>query len=87
MSKASEKKKRKQERTKKTLSWTWSMFAGASLKNNFNQWFTEFHTQERVSPNTSASLLTSLVKRFVRVRLLSVILLAITIQFKYKGSI
>ena len=36
MGKASEKKKRKQERTKKTLSWTWSMFAGASLKNNFN---------------------------------------------------
>ncbi|MCH2032950.1 MAG: pentapeptide repeat-containing protein [Tenacibaculum sp.] len=79
MSKASEKKKRKQERTKKTLSWTWSMFAGASLKNNFNQWFTEFHTQERVSPNTSASLLTSLVKRFVRVRLLSVILLLFSI--------
>ncbi|AUC14876.1 hypothetical protein BTO06_06880 [Tenacibaculum sp. SZ-18] len=79
MSKASEKKKRKQERTKKTLSWTWSMFAGASLKNNFNQWFTEFHTQERVSPNTSASLLTSLVRRFVRVRLLSVILLLFSI--------
>lgn len=79
MNKASEKKKRKQERTKKTLSWTWSMFAGASLKNNFNQWFTEFHTQERVSPNTSASLLTSLVKRFVRVRLLSVILLLFSI--------
>ena len=79
MNKASDKKKRKQERTKKTLTWTWSMFAGASLKNSFNQWFTEFHTQERVSPNTSASLLTSLVKRFVRVRLLSVILLLFSI--------
>lgn len=77
--KAAQKKRKKQERTKKTLSWTWSMFAGASLKNNFNQWFTEFHTQENVSPNTSASLLTSLVKRFVRVRLLSVILLLFSI--------
>ncbi|CAL2064227.1 pentapeptide repeat-containing protein [Tenacibaculum sp. 190524A05c] len=73
--KAAQKKRKKQERTKKTLSWTWSMFAGASLKNNFNQWFTEFHSPENVSPNTSANLLTSLVKRFVRVRLLSVILL------------
>ncbi len=75
MTKASEKKKRKQERTKKSLSWTWNMFAGVSLKNSFNQWFTEFHSKEKVSPNTSASLLTSLVKRFVRVRLLSLILL------------
>lgn len=75
MNKSAEKKKKKEERTKKTLSWTWNMFAGASLKNSFNQWFTEFHTKEHVSPNTSASLLTSLVKRFVRVRMFSVILL------------
>ncbi|CAM1343270.1 pentapeptide repeat-containing protein [Tenacibaculum amylolyticum] len=75
MDKASLKQQRKQERTKKTLSWTWKLFTGASLNTNFNKWFTEFHTQERVSPDTSANLLTALVRRFVRVRMLSVILL------------
>lgn len=71
---ANEKAQRKQERTKKTLSWTWKLFTGASLNKNFNNWFTEFHTERKVSPDTSANLLTSLVQRFVRVRLLSVIL-------------
>lgn len=73
------KKNRNQARVKKTFSWTWEMFAGGSLKNNFNKWFTEFHSQETVSPNTSASLLTALVKRFVRVRLLSLVLLLFSI--------
>ncbi|WP_299679340.1 pentapeptide repeat-containing protein [uncultured Tenacibaculum sp.] len=76
---ANQKAQRKQERTKKTLSWTWKLFTGASLNKNFNNWFTEFHTERKVSPDTSANLLTSLVQRFVRVRLLSVILLLFSI--------
>lgn len=75
MDKVDQRKQRKQERTKKTLTWTWKMFTGASLNKNFNQWFTEFHSQDKVSPSTSAGLLTALVKRFVKVRMLSVILL------------
>ncbi|MFD0991908.1 pentapeptide repeat-containing protein [Tenacibaculum geojense] len=69
------KARKKQERTRNTLAWTWKMFTGASLHKNFNQWFTEFHSEKKVSADTSASLLTSLVRRFVRVRLLSLILL------------
>lgn len=77
--KASMKKKRKQERTKSTLTWTWKLFTGASLNKNFNDWFSEFHTKEKVSANTSANLLTALVRRFLRVRLLSVILLLFSV--------
>ncbi len=71
----SDKKKRKQEKTKNTLAWTWKLFSGKSLSDNFNQWFKEYHSNERVSSNTSASLLTAIVRRFVRVRMLSLILL------------
>ncbi len=76
---ANSKARRKQERTKKTLSWTWKLFTGASLNKNFNNWFVEFHSEKKVSPDTSANLLTALVQRFVRVRLLSVILLLFSI--------
>ena len=75
ISQTKSKKKRQQESRRKTLTWTWKMFTGASLNTTFNQWFTEFHSQEKVSPNTSASLLTALVRRFVRVRMLSLVLL------------
>ncbi len=70
-----QKRQKKQEKNKKRLSWTWKMFTGANLSNSFSQWFTEYHTKDKVSPDTSAGLLTALVKRFVRVRLLSLILL------------
>ncbi|TYP99062.1 pentapeptide repeat protein [Tenacibaculum adriaticum] len=73
--KSTERAKRKQEKTKKTLTWTWKMFTGKSLHKSFNNWFTEYHTKEKVSPDTSANLLTALVRRFVRVRALSLILL------------
>lgn len=69
------KEKRKQKSNQKKLAWTWRLFTGESLHKSFNNWFTEYHTKEKVSPDTSANLLTSLVKRFVRVRMLSVILL------------
>lgn len=74
-SKANQKEKRKQEKRKTALAWTWRLFTGESLHKNFNNWFTEFHSDKKVSANTSANLLTSLVQRFVRVRMLSVILL------------
>lgn len=74
-----QKARKKQERTKKRLSWTWKMFTGKSLHQSFNQWFTEFHSDTKVAPDTSASLLTALVRRFVRVRLLSIILLLFSI--------
>lgn len=70
-----QRKQRKTEKTKKTLNWTWKLFTGASLNKSFNQWFSEFHSQKNVSPDTSASLLTALVKRFVRVRMFSLVLL------------
>jgi len=76
---AASKTKRKEERRKKTLSWTWKLFTGANLNKSFNNWFTEFHSQKNVSPDTSASLLTALVKRFVRVRLLSLVLLLFSV--------
>lgn len=66
---------KKREKRKKKLAWTWKLFTGNSLHDSFNSWFTEYHSDKKVSPNTSANLLTSLVKRFVRVRLLSLILL------------
>lgn len=69
------KKQRKQESTKKTLNWTWKLFTGKSLSDNFNQWFKEYHSEVKVSANTSANLLTAIVRRFVRVRMLSLILL------------
>lgn len=72
-------KKHKQKNNQKKLAWTWRLFTGESLHKSFNNWFTEYHTKERVSPDTSANLLTSLVKRFVRVRLLSVILLLFSV--------
>ncbi len=79
MDKANTKEKRKKERKKSTLTWTWKLFTGASLSNSFNKWFSEYHSKETVSPDTSAGLLTALVKRFVRVRLLSLILLLFSI--------
>lgn len=66
---------RKTKRTKTTLAWTWRLFSGESLHKSFNNWFTEFHSDKKVSADTSANLLTSLVRRFVRVRMLSVLLL------------
>ncbi|MDY0779465.1 pentapeptide repeat-containing protein [Tenacibaculum sp. IB213877] len=75
VNKTVEKQSRKKERTKNTLTWTWKMFTGASLNKSFNNWFTEFHSGQKVSPDTSANLLTALVRRFVRVRLLSLVLL------------
>lgn len=77
--KATSKKKRKEERTKNTLTWTWKLFVGNSLNKNFNDWFSEYHSEKKVSPNTSANLLTALVRRFLRVRLLSVILLLFSV--------
>lgn len=71
----SDKQKKKQEKTKKTLAWTWKLFVGQSLNKSFNNWFKEFHSNEKVSADTSATLLTALVRRFVRVRTLSLILL------------
>lgn len=75
MEKAASKEKKKQERTTKTLTWSWKLFTGKSLNKSFNNWFVEFHSQKNVSPDTSANLLTALVRRFLRVRMLSVILL------------
>ena len=75
----SEKQKRKQEKTKKTLSWTWKLFAGKNLNKSFNNWFVEFHADRKVAPDTSANLLTALVTRFVRVRTLSLVLLFFTL--------
>jgi len=72
---ASDKKKRKQEKTKKGLAFTWKLFTGKSLSDNFNQWFKEYHSDTKVSADTSANLLTSIVRRFVRVKTLSLILL------------
>ncbi len=69
------KTERSKKRKKKMLAWTWKLFTGKTLHETFNDWFTEFHSTKRVSANTSANLLTALVQRFVRVRLISVILL------------
>lgn len=69
------KSKRKKEKRRKTLAWTWKLFTGKSLHDNFNQWFSEYHSEKNVTAETSAGLLTSLVQRFVRVRTLSLILL------------
>ncbi|WP_299837020.1 pentapeptide repeat-containing protein [uncultured Tenacibaculum sp.] len=77
--KAKSKEKRKQERTRKTLTWSWKLFTGATLNKSFNNWFVEFHSEKHVSPDTSATLLTALVKRFLRVRMFSVILLLFSI--------
>lgn len=79
MNEADEKSKRKRKKRERTLAWTWRMFTGKSLHNSFNQWFSEFHSDRKVAPDTSASLLTALVRRFVRVRLLSLILLLFSI--------
>jgi len=70
-----DKKKRKREKTKKGLAFTWRLFTGKSLSDNFNQWFKEFHSEKKVAANTSANLLTAIVRRFVRVKTLSLILL------------
>lgn len=78
-SKAEQKAQRKQKKRKTALAWTWRLFTGESLHKNFNNWFTEFHSDKKVSADTSASLLTSLVQRFVRVRMLSVLLLLFSI--------
>lgn len=75
VNKSKQRKERKEKATKKTLSWTWKLFTGKSLNKSFNQWFQEFHNNRNVSADTSANLLTALVRRFVRVRLLSLILL------------
>lgn len=69
------KAKRKKETTKKTLGWAWRLFAGESLFKNFNDWFSEYNNKEKVSAKASASLLTSLVQRFIRIRFLSLLLL------------
>lgn len=73
--KSKAKAKNNKKNTKRALNWTWKLFSGKNLSSSFNDWFTEFHSDQKVSANTSASLLTAIVKRFVRVRLLSVILL------------
>lgn len=73
--KISSRSERKKRNGKKAVAWTWKFFTGKSLHNSFNQWFREFHSEKSVSPDTSASLLTALVRRFVRVRLLSLVLL------------
>lgn len=71
---------RKTENTKKTLAWSWKLFAGKSLHNSFSQWFREFHSKDRkVSADTSANLLTAIVRRFVRVQLVSLLLLLFTL--------
>lgn len=77
--KTAQKAQRKQENRKKALSWTWRLFTGESLHKNFNRWFTEFHSDKNVSADASASLLTSIVQRFVRVRMLSVLLLMFSV--------
>lgn len=77
--KATRKEQKKQKNRKTALAWTWRLFTGESLHKNFNRWFTEFHSDKKVSANTSASLLTSLVQRFVRVRMLSVLLLLFSV--------
>lgn len=79
INKSAEKQRKKEERAKTALAWTWKLFTGKSLHKNFNEWFTEFHSEKKVSANTSANLLTSLVQRFVRVRMLSVFLLLFSI--------
>lgn len=71
----SHKQERKKEKKKKGLAWTWKLFAGQSLNKSFNNWFREFHSDTKVSPDTSANLLTSIVRRFVRVKTLSLVLL------------
>ncbi len=73
--KVENRKKQRKEKGKKAVAWTWKMFTGKSLQKSFNDWFTEFHNDRKVSPDTSANLLTALVKRFVRVRAFSVIML------------
>lgn len=78
-SKAEQKAQQKQKNRKKALSWTWRLFTGESLYKNFNRWFTEFHSDKKVSADASASLLTSVVQRFVRVRMLSVLLLLFSV--------
>lgn len=70
-----DKQQRRQDKTKKKLAWTWKLFVGESLNKSFNKWFTEYHSDTKVSPDTSANLLTSIVRRFIRVRSLSLILL------------
>ncbi len=70
-----DKKTRKKERGKKAVAWTWRMFTGKSLHDSFNDFFVEFHNDRKVSPDTSANLLTSIVRRFVRVKAFSVIML------------
>lgn len=74
-----QKAKRKTEKTKKALSWSWKLFAGNSLHQHFNQWFSEFHSDKKVSATTSANLLTSIVRRFVRVQMASLLLLVFTL--------
>lgn len=71
--------KRSTENTKKALSWSWKLFAGNSLHKHFNQWFSEFHSDKKVSATTSANLLTSIVRRFVRVQMASLLLLIFTL--------
>lgn len=70
---------RKAKNTKRALSWSWKLFAGNSLHKNFNQWFSEFHSDKKVSATTSANLLTSIVRRFVRVQMVSLLLLVFTL--------
>lgn len=65
----------KSKARKKTFGFVWKLFAGKDLKSSFSNWFQEFHSDKKVTPEASANLFTSLVKRFVRVRLLHVILL------------
>jgi len=69
------KEQKKIENKKRTLTWTWKLFAGRNLNNSFNQFFAEYHSEKKVQPDTSANLLTAIVSRFIRVRTLSLILL------------
>lgn len=68
-------KELKSKARKKTFGFIWKVFAGKDLKSSFSKWFQEFHSEKKITPEASANLFTSLVKRFVRVRLLHVILL------------
>lgn len=77
--KREKKTQRKEKNTKKALSWSWRLFSGKSLHSSFNQWFSEYHSDKKVSAETSANLLTSIVRRFVRVHIASLILLLFTL--------
>jgi len=75
INKTNSKKQKQLENKKKTLTWTWKLFAGKNLNKSFNNFFVEYHSEKKVQPDTSANLLTAIVSRFIRVRTLSLILL------------